>query len=59
VVAPDLFNGTPANLKESDPNFDLQGFMNAHGPSVTEPLIDVAVKYLKETFGARKVIVSH
>lgn len=58
TVAPDLFNGTPSPMDLNQPGFNVTQFLAAHGPETTDPLIDVAVKYLKETVGVSKIVVS-
>ncbi|KAI0128031.1 dienelactone hydrolase [Xylariales sp. AK1849] len=55
TVAPDLFNGTPSPIDMNEPGFNITEFLAAHGPNTTDPLIDVAVKYLKETAGVTKI----
>lgn len=58
TVAPDLFNGEPSPVDLNTPGFNITDFLLAHGPETTEPLIDVAIKYLRETRGIQKVAVT-
>lgn len=43
----------------NEPGFNLTSFLAEHGPETTDPLIDVAVKYLKDTVGVTTVVVSN
>lgn len=43
----------------NEPGFNLTQFLAEHGPETTDPLIDVAVKYLKDTVGVSTVVVSN
>ncbi|KAI0149112.1 dienelactone hydrolase [Pestalotiopsis sp. NC0098] len=58
TVAPDLFNGTPSPVDMNEPGFNLTSFLAEHGPETTDPLIDVAVKYLKDTVGVTTVVAT-
>ncbi|KAI1849599.1 hypothetical protein JX265_007938 [Neoarthrinium moseri] len=58
TVAPDLFNGTPSPMDLNEPGFNITDFLAKHGPEATDPLIDVAVKYLKGTPGVSKIGVT-
>lgn len=58
VVAPDLFNGTPAPADLDDPNFDLTEFVEMHNPGVIDPMLDSAVAYLGSQRGVRDVVAT-
>jgi len=49
VVAPDMFNGTPAPLDFDTPGFNATDFTLKHGPDVIDPILAVGVEYLKST----------
>ncbi|KAH8668756.1 dienelactone hydrolase [Xylariales sp. PMI_506] len=55
TVAPDLFNGTPSPVDMNDPGFNITEFLATHGPNATDPLVDVAIKYLKDEVGVKKI----
>lgn len=54
VVAPDMFNGTPAPLDFDTPGFNATEFTLKHGPNATDPILATAVAYLKTT-GVEKI----
>jgi dienelactone hydrolase len=54
VVAPDMFNGTPAPLDFDTPGFNATEFTLKHGPNATDPILATAVSYLKTT-GVEKI----
>ncbi|KAK6067149.1 dienelactone hydrolase [Seiridium cupressi] len=58
TVAPDLFNGTPSPIDMNEPGFNITQFLAEHGPEITDPLIDVAIKYLQETAGVSKIVAT-
>jgi dienelactone hydrolase len=47
VVAPDLFNGTPAPSDINVPSFNTTDFLAKHGPEVADPIIAKAITYLR------------
>jgi dienelactone hydrolase len=58
VVAPDLFNGTPAPLDLNDPSYNSTAFLAAHGPNATDPLVAKAIAYLRGPGGVDKVVAT-
>lgn len=40
TVAPDLFQGSPAPSDLNDPTFNTTAFLAAHGPDVTDPIVE-------------------
>ncbi|KAL2133710.1 hypothetical protein VTI74DRAFT_1886 [Chaetomium olivicolor] len=54
VVAPDMFNGTPAPMDFTTPGFNATEFTLAHGPNATDPILATAVAYLQTT-GVQKI----
>lgn len=57
-MAPDLFNGQPAPSDLNNPSFNSSAFLAAHGPEVTDPIIDNAIDYLRNTLNVSKVAVT-
>ncbi|OLN96696.1 Protein AIM2-like protein 7 [Colletotrichum chlorophyti] len=55
TVAPDLFNGSPAQL---DPNLNVTEFLNKHPPEVTDSIVKTAVAYLRDVLGIKKIAAS-
>lgn len=55
TVAPDLFNGSPAQL---DPNLNVTEFLSKHPPEVTDPIVATAVSYLRDVLGIKKIAAS-
>lgn len=57
VVAPDMFNGTPApaDINAPTPGFDLPTFIAAHGPNATDPIVSTAIDYMRNTLGLTKI----
>lgn len=45
TVAPDLFQGSPAPSDLNDPTFNTTAFLAAHGPDVTDPIIEGASEF--------------
>lgn len=58
TVAPDMFNGQPAPSDLNDPTFDTAAFLAAHGPNVTDPIIDKAITYMRNNFNFTKLAVT-
>lgn len=58
TVAPDLFNGTPAPSDLNDPTFNTTAFLAAHGPEVTDPLVEGAINYIRSTLSPSKLAVT-
>jgi dienelactone hydrolase len=59
TVAPDLFDGKPAPGDiNGDPDFNVTEFLNAHGPSVTDPLVATAIEYLRTELQVKKIAVT-
>lgn len=58
TIAPDLFNGQPAPSDLNNPGFNSTAFLAAHGPDVTDPIIDVAVNYFRNTLNVTKLAVT-
>ncbi|KAK6838067.1 dienelactone hydrolase family protein [Apiospora arundinis] len=58
TVAPDLFNGSPSPLDMNAPGFNQTRFLDAHGPAETDPLVALAVQYLRDVRGATRVAVA-
>ena len=54
MVAPDLFNGTPAPSDINSPSLDINAFLAAHGPSVSDPIVATAIKYLRSV-GVKRI----
>ncbi|SPQ26233.1 1d7c17ca-1cc0-4d42-b276-34afbfb10273 [Thermothielavioides terrestris] len=57
VVAPDMFNGTPAPLDFNTPGFNQTEFTLLHSPADTDPIIAKGIEYMKTT-GVSKVAVT-
>lgn len=55
VVAPDLFNGDPVPDDALEKGFDFAPWLGRHGPDVTDPIIAVTVKAMREEFGVKKI----
>lgn len=55
TIAPDLFDGQPAPADLNDPNFDAGKFIAEHGPEVTDPKIEKAIKYVQENYESYKI----
>lgn len=47
TVAPDLFGGEPSPLDMNDPSFNRTAFQVAHGPNATDPLVDLAISFMR------------
>lgn len=47
VVAPDLFNGTPAPGDINVPGFNTTMFLNTHGPEQTDPIVAAGIAYIR------------
>ncbi|KAI0023358.1 alpha/beta-hydrolase [Xylariomycetidae sp. FL0641] len=59
VVAPDLFNGMPAPADiNGQPTYDVDAFLAAHGPNVTDPIITATIDYLRNEVQVAKVLVA-
>lgn len=58
TVAPDLFNGQPAPSDLNDPGFNSTAFLAAHGPDVTDPIIDKAINYMRTSLNVTKLAVT-
>ncbi|KAK4160412.1 protein AIM2 [Cladorrhinum sp. PSN259] len=58
TLAPDLFQGKPAPADLNTPGFDVGGFLAAHSPAVTDPIVETAVSYLRDTLKVSKIGVS-
>lgn len=58
TVAPDMFNGQPAPSDLNDPSFNSTAFLAAHGPDVTDPIIDTAINFMKTNFNFTKLAVT-
>ncbi|KAF4968344.1 hypothetical protein FSARC_4290 [Fusarium sarcochroum] len=54
TVAPDFFNGSPAPSVDT-PGFDIQDFLAKHPPSVADPIVAKAIKYLQKELGVNKI----
>ncbi|KAI0150487.1 dienelactone hydrolase [Xylariaceae sp. FL1272] len=57
VVAPDLFNGTPAPADIDTPSstFNTTAFLEDHGPEVTDPIIETTIDYLRMTRNVSRI----
>jgi len=55
VVAPDMFNGSPAPGDINVPGFNTTEFLAKHGPNATDPIVAAAVKYMRGTLGLTRV----
>lgn len=58
VVAPDLFNATPAPADLTSPGFDTGAFLAKHGPDATDPLIAAGIRYLRGEAGVKTIGVT-
>lgn len=58
TVAPDLFNGQPAPSDLNDPGFNSTAFLAAHGPEVTDPIIEKAITYMRANLNVTKLAVT-
>ncbi|KAI3391830.1 hypothetical protein diail_6707 [Diaporthe ilicicola] len=58
TVAPDMFQGNPAPADLNDPTFNTTAFLAAHGPNVTDPIIEGAINYMRSTFNISKLAVT-
>ncbi|KAM0307415.1 hypothetical protein ACHAPM_000130 [Fusarium culmorum] len=54
TVAPDLFKGSPAP-SEDTPGFNVTEFLAKYPPSVTDPVVAKAIKYIREELKVSKV----
>lgn len=54
TVAPDLFKGSPAP-SEDTPGFNVTEFLAKYPPSVTDPVVTKAIKYIREELKVSKV----
>ncbi|KAJ5168623.1 uncharacterized protein N7482_004217 [Penicillium canariense] len=54
VVMPDLFNGdtVPINRPEG---FDIMDWVKSHLPPQTEPIIDIVLTEMRESFGCKRI----
>lgn len=58
TVTPDLFQGSPAPSDLNDPTFNTTAFLAAHGPDVTDPIVEGAINYLRNTLNVSRVAVT-
>ncbi|PSR78958.1 dienelactone hydrolase family-domain-containing protein [Coniella lustricola] len=58
TVAPDLFNGQPAPSDLNDPTFNTTAFLAAHGPDVTDPVINTAIEFINNNLNTTKLAVT-
>lgn len=58
TVAPDLFAGQPAPNDLNDPSFNSTAFLAAHGPDVTDPLVEAAIRFTRARFNVTKLAVT-
>ncbi|KAH8775257.1 dienelactone hydrolase [Diaporthe sp. PMI_573] len=58
TVAPDLFQGSPAPSDLNDPTFNTTAFLAAHGPDVTDPIVEGAINYMRNTLSVGKLAVT-
>ncbi|KAH7185399.1 dienelactone hydrolase family-domain-containing protein [Fusarium flagelliforme] len=56
TVAPDLFKGSPAPSDE--PSFNVTEFLAKYPPSVTDPVVAKAIKYIRQELKVKKVAAS-
>jgi dienelactone hydrolase len=54
TVVPDLFKGSPAPSEET-PGFNATEFLAKYPPSVTDPVVAKAIKYLRQELKVNKV----
>lgn len=57
-MAPDLFAGQPAPSDLNDPSFNSTAFLAAHGPDVTDPLVEAAIRFTRARFNVTKLAVT-
>jgi dienelactone hydrolase len=58
TVMPDLFDGEPAPGDiAGTPSFNVTEFLEKHNPTVTDPKIEKAIKFLRSK-GVKKIAVS-
>ncbi|KAL6917601.1 hypothetical protein ACHAPO_000590 [Fusarium lateritium] len=57
TVMPDLFNGSPAPSEET-PGFNVTEFLAKYPPSVADPVVAKAIKYLRQELKVNKVAAS-
>lgn len=58
TVAPDMFQGQPAPSDLNDPTFNTTAFLAAHGPDVTDPIIETAIRYMRTNLNVTKLAVT-
>lgn len=58
TVAPDMFQGQPAPSDLNDPAFNTTAFLAAHGPDVTDPIIETAIRYMRTNLNVTKLAVT-
>ena len=54
VVMPDIFNGDPLPLNRPG-TFDMAAWRKNHGVETVEPILQAAIKEMKETYGVKKI----
>jgi dienelactone hydrolase len=54
VAVPDLFHGDPLPMNRG-PEFDMAAWRANHLPETVDPVVDAAVKELKENYGIKKI----
>jgi dienelactone hydrolase len=54
VVMPDIFNGDPLPLNRPG-TFDMAAWRKNHGVETVEPIVQAAIKEMKETYGVKKI----
>ena len=59
TIIPDIFRGDPVPADALSPAakepFDLMGWIGKHPPEKVEPVMDAAIKTLKEEYGVKKI----
>ena len=59
TIIPDIFRGDPVPPNALSPDakepFDLMAWLGKHPPEKVEPVMDAAIKTLKEEYGVKKL----
>lgn len=53
-----MFNGQPAPSDLNNPSFNSTAFLAAHGPDVTDPIIETAITYLRSSLNVSTIAVT-